>query len=254
MAKTFRLKIYTAEDLTEPATVQALWQALDTPLIQPQKFDSIERARQVFDRDDPEAARKVYAQEGMLFVRGAKETFTAMCRRADAALSVWTFWWDVKAMSDKKRDPWLSWIHQLCRALPPYFGSGCSTEEYDAKHLTVKTLRSGTATGAVGISLAEFRKFLPGLYWLTLFGPETYEYFGSKLESLPHTSFTKPAPDQLALLLDGPAQPQDMDERLRAETELGELLGPQFFFDRNRKGVKLSPVRQLATALGRRTS
>jgi len=250
VAKTFRLTIYTAQDLTNPTTAQAMWQTLDNPLIQPQRFDSVERARQVYDGNDPEAACKIYSREGMLFVRGAKESFTAMFMRTNDPLSLWTFWWDVKAMSDKKRDPWLTWIYGLCRALPPYFGSGCSTEEHDAKHLVVK----GSATGAVGVSIAEFRKFLPGLYWLTLFGPEVCEHFGSVLESLPHTSFVRPATEQLALLLDGPVLPQNMEERLRTEAELSDLLRANYFFDRNRKGIKFAQVPELAAALRRKRS
>jgi hypothetical protein len=250
--KTFRLKLHTTRNLADPEVSAALWRALDNPLIEPTKFDSVERAKHEFDAGAAEAAGKLYSREGMLFVRGAKDNFTAMFMRTADALSEWTFWWDVRAMSGKKQEPWLTWIFDLCGALPPHFASACSTAEHDAKHVVVEPARGGgSVTSQPGVSIKEFHKFLPGIYWLTIFGPEAYAHFGPDLESLPGTTSVKLASDLVAVILDEPVVPQDMDQRLRTESELADRLGAKYFFDRGRMKAKLTPVPGLPEALRR---
>jgi hypothetical protein len=196
-------------------------------------------------------AREIYSNEEMLFVRGAKDSFTAMFTQAARRLSLWNFWWDVKAMGGRRRQLWLDWLFDLCRSLPPHYGFGCSTDEYDAKHILVESYPRGSATRGLGISTAEFFKFLPGLYWLTIFGTELTGFFGSTLESLPHSSVIRISPSQNAIVLDGNVVPEIMDQRLQVEAEISDVLGSQYFFDRNQTDIEFQPVPDLVSVLGR---
>src|SRR5204862_5766600 len=119
----------------------------------------------------------------LLFVRGGKDSFLGFFKQQPGNLSTWNFWLDVRAMRGRKVERWLEWFFRLCSELPILYGFGCSEAEYDAKHRYVKVVPGvGRASGAVGVSIAEFYQYLPGLYWLTIFGPELAQAFGqSKL-------------------------------------------------------------------------
>jgi hypothetical protein len=251
MARTFRVSLYTSRDIAEPAVSEALWRRLDNPIVQPRGFDSVERALREFTPSGHEAASDLYADEGMLFVRGGKDGFLAMFMATAGALSLRNIWWDVKAMTGPKGDSWLGWLYELCRELPPLCGSGCSVEEYDAKHVVVEADDLGAVTRTVGASMADFHDFLPGLYWLTIFGPDLVHHFGSRLESLPGAGTVRLTPSQVAVVLDGPVIPDDLDERLRAERALADRLGAKYFFDRTRAEDEYESVPELAATLRR---
>ncbi|MYU18994.1 hypothetical protein GTZ78_52020 [Streptomyces sp. SID8361] len=165
-------------------------------------------------------------------------------------LAKWTFWWDLAAMKGDQGGRWLQWLYGLCIQLPPYYGFACSLDEYDAKHTVVEASGSGATTQVVGVSAADFRRFLPGVYWLTIFGADLVNHFGAKLQSLPNAHSISIGSDQTVLLLDSPAVPEAMGERLRVEAELRSLLGAKYFFDRTNVDVEYEPVPGLARALG----
>lgn len=249
MGRTFQIAGYTPQDISRSQTAQKLWQALDSPLVGPRKFDSVERAKFEFTAQGYDEASKIYRDEGMLFVRGSKDSFTAMFMGVPGGWAVWNFWWDVKAMTNKKKERWLDWVFRLCRDLPVYYGFGCSVEEFDAKHTSVESVPGGHSTGSVGAAAKDFYNFLPGLYWLTVFGPELVDHFGSKLNLLPNVKSVSLDSSQCAIVLDEPVIPDDMNRRLGVEAELSGLLGEQYFFDRNRTDIEFEAVPELASAL-----
>ncbi len=249
MGKTFRVSVYTPHDISLPQTAQLLWRLLSDPLIDPQRFDSVERAKINYTSEGYGRASEIFATDGMLFVRGSKDSFTAMFMHQHGGWGMWNFWWDVKAMRQQKRDRWLKWLFELCRELPPFYGFGCSVDEYDAKHTVVEDVPGGSVTRTVGASAREFYEFLPGLYWMTIFGTHLVDHFGEGLESLAHVNSVKLNSYQVAVVLDGPVVPQDMDERLRVESQLIDSLGTSYFFDPLRPDVNHEPVPELVAAL-----
>jgi hypothetical protein len=54
---------------------------------------------------------------------------------------------------------------------------------------------------------------------------------------------------QAALRLEDPVVPVNMNDRLRKEAELADLLGAQYFFDRHRKDLQFRQVPSLLAAL-----
>lgn len=249
MGKSFRVSVYTPQDISLPQTAQLLWRLLSDPLIDPQRFDTVERAKINFTSEGYDKASEIFGAEGMLFVRGSKDSFTAMFMRQHGGWGMWNFWWDVKAMMQQKRDPWLQWLFKLCRELPPFYGFGCSVDEYDAKHTVVEDVPGGSVTRTVGASAREFYEFLPGLYWMTIFGTHLVDHFGARLESLDRANFIKLNSSQAAVVLDEPVVPQDIDERLRIESQLIDSLGAKYFFDCLRLDVSHEAVPELVAAL-----
>jgi hypothetical protein len=130
---------------------------------------------------------------------------------------------------------WLPWILRFVDEMPVVFGGCYSMTEHDAKHRVVTEHASGGwSEGAVGVSDAEFGKYLPGIYWLTVFGPElaaTLDF--SSLSQLPVTLTTLPRGSRV-LQIDEPLVPTDMTKRLELEARIADALGATYFFDRNR--------------------
>jgi hypothetical protein len=252
VAQSFSARIYTPADLGDPDSFARLWRLLGDPAVGAHHFDSVERARRPFKSESQEAALELFEDEGMLFVRGADD-FTAMFTDGMEGVAVWNFWWDVKVMMGAKRDSWLAWIYRLSRELSLYYGFGCPVAEYSAKHTVVEQVPGGTATGETGGSHDDFFRYLPGLYWLTLFGPELVAHFGAKLDNLPESSVVE-LDGSRAVLLNGSVIPENMEDRLRLQARWASHLGADHFFDRERPKDDLKPVPTLVAAINRRRS
>ena len=53
----------------------------------------------------------------------------------------------------------------------------------------------------------------------------------------------------LAICLQEPVVPDDIERRLETERQIADILGPQFFFDRSRPDIKFQPVPTLLKSL-----
>ncbi|MEU9457287.1 hypothetical protein [Streptomyces sp. NPDC048312] len=249
MENIFRASVYTPLDIADSHTAKRLWSVLDDPTVAPRRFDSIERARLDFDSRNFKPACDIYSAEDVLFVRGSNAGFKAMFSQLTDTLAKWTFWWNLEAMAGPTCDSWLNWLYELSRKLPPYYGYACSVAEYEAKHEIVDADETGSTIRTVGVSAADFQRFLPGVYWITIFGMELVDHFGPKLQSLPNTQCVRITPSQTAVLLNSPVTPKSMNERLRTETHLAELLGSKYFFDRARVDNEYELVPPLARTM-----
>lgn len=63
-------------------------------------------------------------------------------------------------------------MERLAQKLPPYFAYLCPQDDYDTRHMSL--------TGPKGVSVPEFSRYLPGLYWMTVFGKELTASIGKK--------------------------------------------------------------------------
>jgi hypothetical protein len=251
MAHTFRIRLFTSHDLSDQSTLGRLWSLLDDPVVRPTKYDSSEQTRKEFRPDAVADAAELYENRRYLFVRGASADFLAQFNRARDPLSAWTMWLDATALEGERADDWLQWLFRVCGEFPVLFGLGSTEEEQSAKHANVQaTDRGGVVRGARGISINEFFQYLPGLYWLTIFGPELVRAFGEdKLSALPGVRVHEIGSGQIAIELDEPPETDDLDARLEKEADLADRLGAEFFFDRNRPDVEFRQVPELLEAL-----
>jgi hypothetical protein len=88
------------------------------------------------------------------------------------------------------------------------------------------------------------------LYWLTIFGKELVLAFGeSKLMALPGVQAFSLNSQQIAICLNEPVIPDHMEQRLQTESQLADMLGTKYFFDRNKTDLNFEPVPQLAEVL-----
>ncbi|WP_334416724.1 MULTISPECIES: hypothetical protein [unclassified Bradyrhizobium] len=231
--------------------MRRLWALLSDPIVNARRYGSVERAKTPFAAKAFDAARQEYEDERRLFVRGEKNGFVASFSRRREGWSNWDIWMNIRELQGSKMQPWLDWFFRLCNEFSVLYGFGCSVSEHDAKHLRVRrTPTGGAATGAVGAASQEFLRYLPGLYWLTILGPELTKAFGAeKINSLPGVRVFQLKSQQIAICLDEPVVPKDMDGRLQKERKLADILGAQYFFDRNRADLKFGQVPELLQTL-----
>lgn len=226
MGNKFRFKFYTGMPLHEPATFKILWQLLSDPVVQATRWGRVERTNEPFT-EDWKTAHAVLRTVKMVFVSGAGDGFQLMIQRWESLYSI-SLWIKLAAMSKlKRRREWLGWMARFVEAGPALFGHGESIDEYDTKHL----VETEGSRGWIGTSVAELSEFLPGVYWMTVFGPQLVERL--QLAELPGVEVRRLRGPQVMLVLDEPPVPASMPERLERERQIAERLGGDHFFDRD---------------------
>lgn len=247
----FKLTLYTIQRLETQAVVKALWARLSDPAIAPRFFDLNEDAKIPFSPLSYEQARSLYEQGGFLFITGGQDGFQAMFARQPHGLSTWHLWVETQAVKTGATAHWIQWVFRLCSDLPVLFGMGCDEAEFNAKHSFLRQLPGGRRiSGYVGVSAADFSRFLPGIYWLTIFGKELVTNIGHEtLSKLTSTIAIPIQPSQMALILKADTQPEDMSERLTLTRSIAETLGTNHFFDKNRSLANLTQYPELSKAL-----
>ncbi len=231
MSQEFTITLYTLHPLEDESVMQRLWAFLDTPQVQPLRYDSIERVRRPFSPEAYQEAAALYRQEWELFVRGKKDGFVAFISRERDGLSVWRFYLNAGALAGKKQARWMQWLFDLCAAFPALYGLACSAVEHEIKHWIVEDLPGGgRVRRSCGASSAEFYRYLPGIYWLTLLGHELASAFAScwpQIEGLAHVIHL--AGGHVAIQLDTSVFSEDMEQRLLIERKIADILGAEFF-------------------------
>lgn len=230
----FTCAFYTPHKLSDLSVCQQLAEILTQPPASALKCDSVERAKMSFS---VQAMNQCYLDEFSVFVAG-KSGFLTHFSDWGPKLSIWRIYFTVK----NNLDLWCQWIEDLAQVLPPYFGYACPQEEYNSKHLTLPRPR--------GISMAEFRQYLPGLYWWTVFGSELREFvepgIRQKLSDW-RVSFL----DKNLISVRSSQAPalEDYTHRIEEFQRTAELINPGLFFNPLKtSGYRQSP--QLLQALG----
>lgn len=110
------------------------------------------------------------------------------------------------------------------------YGKICTESEYNLKHKVI----TEWAYGWEGTSINSFMKFLPGIYWYTIFGKELVESIGKdKFKNLPNVIYTEPKNGCVAFHLDEPIDSEDLETRITKEKEIAKIIGQNYFFDRD---------------------
>lgn len=235
MSRQFRAGFYSAHHPSDPATAKALATLLGEKHVAAQKCDTVERAKKPFSAA---ALAECYSDEGTAFVTGSEAGFSAYFKRWPN-LSVWRFFFDV---DDDDPAPWCAWMERVAEKLPPYFGYLCPDDEFDAKHQSLP--------GRKGISVAEFKEYLPGLYWMTVFGKELSAGIGKKgFNQLLDCEVTSLKGGLTSVRFSGPAVLADYQPRIATLQKQAARLKPNLFFD-PKKASGYQQIPELVAALG----
>jgi hypothetical protein len=236
----------TGQDVGTPETMERVLAQLREAPGGAVGYGSTEDASTSLPADASELS-EIYRSSLVLFVRGERDGFLVMFQRLHTGWSQWNAWINRGAFT-KDQETWLSWLFTLVGDLPVFFGYGCTEDEFAAKHEDVEELDDGTsAEGAVGVSAEELEHYLPGVYWLTILGPEATAHFEPKLGQLEGVRVERLEQGQAAIVLDEPVVAKEMEQRLRVEEDVASALGAEYFFRRG--GGNLEPVPALAARL-----
>jgi hypothetical protein len=202
--------------------------------LKPARFGQTERVKEVYDAARPDEAIDMLARGGIM-LKAAKHRFLVWIKSEAQEVSTWYMWVSEKFFERPARvEEFVGFIAKFCERFPVLFGSACPQEDWDAKHL----LQEGYATSRVGDTLG---KCVPGVYWMTVFGPPLVEHFGrEKIEGLPVHRVVDAG--GLALVLRESPYGPELSERLRHDAEVARLLGEEFFFDVTQPKKECQPI------------
>lgn len=247
MRELFRFGLYLDKQFSEPKTSELVWRKLSESLVGAERFDSVNDAKIQFSEEAFRLAGQIYDDEGVLFVKGKRNLFLAVFTRQTERLSTWDFYLPVNALSGAKKDLWLDWIFDLCGKIPVIFGFGCSELEFYTKHERVKNLPGGgRVTEWAGISFQELALYLPGFYWLTIFGKDLVNFFGEeRLLNIPKIKAVTLDSGQIALLMKQPLMPDDMQNRFSDARSISEKIGENYFFNAEKPDFEYKQIPEI---------
>jgi hypothetical protein len=235
--RQFRCGLRTKASLRrDPDVFARMWSLLASPEVGAVTYDHSETQHRHRFTTDPAGALELFEDYGWCAVLGERDGFYFEATHGDNDIYRTSLYLNEAAV-----DRWSPWILRLIDELPVLFGGGYSLTEYDAKHVFVEEHSGGgRSEGALGVSNAEFQKYLPGVYWLTVFGPDLAGALDfSGLSQLPVTVTTL-ARGARTVQIDEPLVPADMSKRLQLEARIADVLGAHYFFDRNRSDIEFA--------------
>jgi len=252
MTRTVDLRIFTLADISQVEITKVLWQHLARAPVAPAKYDTVERAKLPFTSESYVDAANLYKEEYVLFVTGASHAYQVMFSKEPKNLAKWNFYLSHEELQQSRGQAWHAWIKDLAVDLPILFGFFCGEEEYNAKHQIVEYYEGlGSSTGAVGVATREFWQFLPGVYWLNLFGPEAIgDIELSRVKALQDWQTELHDSKLLTIQYHGPVLPYDPEVRTEPDHKLCEALGAEHIFSRDEPTDNLHQLPGILKALG----
>jgi hypothetical protein len=233
----FSFSLYTFVDFQSESDFIKLWKILLDERLEATNFGVTEKTKHEIDRSSHKNLYEYYLENGDFFVKGKNVLFWLK----NFTHNVYKITIYLYSKSDLEN--LVLFINNLVEEIPSIYGFGRTSQEYQYKNETIEYFEGGgSARGAVGISYAEFTKYLPGIYWSTYFGSQILEFFGSDMIKRFFEKFT----DNLIILENhsGILFYQKYDPFLSTneeismiEVEIANFLGKEYFFNRNLVGV-----------------
>jgi hypothetical protein len=125
-------------------------------------------------------------------------------------------------------DAFVGFLIGLCEKFPIAYGGAASEEDWQTKHWLREKTSYGQVVQKIGLDVGQS---LPGIYWLTYFGPKSVTRLGrARLEALPVRSISLQGKGILLILRDSPLE-GSVDERCQHDERMKCYLGRECFFD-----------------------
>lgn len=216
-----RTKIYTPIRNLNKDNFHTIWKLLADPIFDAKKFDISEPLQGSYDLSASVDAYQLV--ENGLIVKGHEQSFLST-RHKPTGLTHWIF--DIDTSNNEIQ--LIELLKKFNTILPIVYGMLCSVSEYDTKHKVTRE----SSVGWRGTSMWDFQKFLPGVYWLNIFGEKLADAIGrEKILHLADISVMNWDHETIAFHLNSQITPANMDIRIEQERTLRKALGEDYFFD-----------------------
>lgn len=170
-------------------------------------------------------------RSGSLFLSAKKPPSTLLFEWAGGSINQWYGEFDDQLLdTPAARDALVGFLADCFREFPIVFAGVAHEDDWQSKHWIIEKFDDGGETHIkVGLGV---EGCLPGIYWLTAFGPELTAHFGrDALLALPSREAIDLGDRGVAIVLD--ADPRDADRTTMGEREAAVVraLGQNYIFD-----------------------
>jgi hypothetical protein len=214
-----------------------IWDFFDNSwLFKPKKYDFKEPVKKKFSKEKYIEAYGLL--DKYLIIEGDND-FLLMVNYSPYGTITWKCTIDLTVMGDKEMQEILNFVYILHKSSKVIFGRGATEAEYNAKHLKRLVFEDGgRAYGWKGTSVWNFYDYLPGIYWLNIFGKELSESLNREnLLNLQNVEYIKKENNLIIFHLKDLFLSENTEER---ELDIRNQLGKKYFFDINETGENFS--------------
>lgn len=205
-----------------------------------EKYDFKEPLKQSLDSNSTDEVIQMLSNKGNLILKG-KNKCSISCWRYAEGFTSFTCNLVLNEKSKKNIPEIISLLEIFAKHSNIIYGCIATEEEYDLKH----KVTTEYSYGMEGVSRFDFAKFLPGVYWYTIFGKELVNAIGEeKLKNLPSVIYTEPKNGCIAFHLDEAIESDNSEFRIQKEKQIASIIGEYYFFDRNKDVNTLSHPKQ----------
>jgi hypothetical protein len=212
--------------------------------LSPDRFGETEPVRQKLAGPGMATAAKLLADEGRsgwILLKGPKHKFVASLRWSTAAATEWFMQLNEEYLAKPANvEALIEFLAMLCREYPIVYGGVAPQAEWEAKNWIIERSEAYDRTVRVGVDV---ESCLPGIYSITVFGPEAVHLFGrEKLSSLPSTRAVDLGAAGLILVVRDRPLDGALKDHLRQDADIIAALGPDYFFDLARPDRRCKPI------------
>lgn len=194
------------------------------------KYDYKEPLKKQLDVNNLEEPKRLFEYYGNLIFKGKNKSSMSINSYKEG----FAFWMGSitanKNISQVTREL-ISLIESISANNCFIYGKLCSEKEYDLKH----KVTTEWSYSWKGVSRFDFMKFLPGIYWYTIFGRELVDSIGKeKFKDLPNVVYTTTEKGCVSFHINEPIENEELEHRVQLEREIANMIGDKYFFDKTK--------------------
>jgi hypothetical protein len=232
-------KLYTRYEFNTERKAAELFEFLENSggVFSPTRFGSGEPVRKRYVAGSREEVVNLLwgspkYTHGAIFLKGVSHHALSVFRWVKSRVSTWELYLDDEFLrGPEKVQEFINLLTSICNKFPLIFGWAAPDEDWRAKHWQVEYDERGRSRGSRKLG-TDLENGLPGVYWITIFGPHLTRCFGgTSIAKLPvHRVLQLHEAGTGIIVRESPYEPL-LTERLEQDRRIMELLGAQYFFD-----------------------
>lgn len=234
----FIIKLFTYRRDISKSNFKTIWKLFSEEIINAEFFNAIEPINKKYSKNKYGIGFQILQEDINLLIKKEKQ-FLGIIYRIPGNIVCWEFELNISQPEDVFFNSIQLWLKSFNNEIPIVYGFGSTEKEYNNKHLEVIQSETGiTSIGSIGDSQWDFYEFLPGIYWLNIFGKDLTRILGqSKILNLPDVTYFE-KDNHVWFTLKDEAYPINSKKRKKIEDKIIKTIGSKHFFDRKNDILK----------------